>query len=78
VFSIASNGALTLLGATATDMGATPLDLAISADGKFLYALTAGEGTISVFSIASDGSLTFLGTQKSIPAKSGQNGIAAL
>jgi 6-phosphogluconolactonase (cycloisomerase 2 family) len=78
VFSIASNGALTLLGATATDMGATPLDLAISADGKFLYALTAGEGTISVFSIASDGSITFLGTQKSIPAKSGQNGIAAL
>jgi len=57
--------------------GATNLDIAISADGAFLYSLNAGGGSIGIFQIESDGSLTNFGVQGGLPAASGLNGIAA-
>lgn len=74
--SIAGNGVLSLLnadGITATS-SAGPLDMAISPDGNFLYALTNG-GTIDVFRIdASSGELSLIQTLGGIPA--GSNGLA--
>ena len=37
------------------------LDVAISGDGKFLYALNSGTGTVGIFGIDADGALSSLG-----------------
>ena len=70
-FSIAANGALTLLdptGATAAlGAGAHPLDEAVSSDGRFLYVLVDGRHTIAGFRIESDGSLGPLGEVGTLP-----------
>jgi hypothetical protein len=50
--------------------------MAISSDGKFLYSLNAGIGTIGIFAINKDGSLGNLGSVGGVTAKSGFNGIA--
>jgi len=64
-------------GAAATTSGA-PIDLALAADGGFLYALDASSGSVSAFSISpSDGSLTLVETQGGLPASAGVQGIAA-
>jgi len=72
-------GALTRLdadGVTAsTGPGSVPIDLAISEDGHFLYALSARTGTLSAFDIAADGSLVPLATQGGLPPTA--NGLAA-
>jgi 6-phosphogluconolactonase len=57
--------------------GATNLDIAVSADAKFLYTLNAGNGTIGIFGINKDGTLTSLGSIEGISARAGFNGIAA-
>lgn len=57
--------------------GSTNLDLAISTDGKFLYTLNSGTGTINIFGINQDGSLTSLGDIGRLSATAGMNGIAA-
>ena len=41
--------------------GASPIDVAVSNDDRFLYVLTAGDQSISQYRIAADGSLTSLG-----------------
>ena len=69
-------GNTTVTGAAATATGAAPLDLALSGGDHYLYALTAGAGTITEYSNAS-GLLTEIGTIGATPAASGQNGIAA-
>jgi len=51
--------------------------LTISSNGKFLYTLNTGNGTIGVFAIHKDGSLTNLGSADGIVAAGGFNGIAA-
>ena len=51
---------LELLDATA-GFGNRPIDMDISFNGRFLYALDPAEGTIDMFKIESDGSLTNLG-----------------
>lgn len=38
------------------------LDLSVAANGRFLYVLNGGNGTIGMFQIRSDGALTNLGT----------------
>jgi 6-phosphogluconolactonase len=62
----AENGELALLNGTAAPglvLGTnTPLDLAISVDGRFLYALDPNNETIDMFQIEHDGTLTNLGT----------------
>jgi hypothetical protein len=46
----------------------TPLDLALSDNGRFLYVLAAGSHGIVEFDVGHDGSLTWIGTMPSIPA----------
>jgi 6-phosphogluconolactonase (cycloisomerase 2 family) len=57
--------------------GSTNLDIAVSADGTYLYSLNAGNGSVGMFRIESDGALTNLGTLGGLPAGAGLNGIAA-
>ena len=80
-FSIAANGSLTALPSTVVGTnpaGSTNLDIAISADGGFLYSLNGASGAIGMFQIQpADGSLVNLGTRGGLPAGAGLNGIAA-
>jgi hypothetical protein len=58
--------------------GSSNIDIAVSADGKFLYSLNAGTGAVGMFAIQpTSGALTDLGTAGSLPAAAGLNGIAA-
>lgn len=54
-------GSLQLVDATA-GMGDLDIDIAVAVNGRFLYALNAGAGTIGMFRIGSDGSLVDLGS----------------
>jgi 6-phosphogluconolactonase len=60
-YRVARNGALTLLNADGvtgmTGAGSSPLDAAISADGKFLFVLSPNVGQVSSFRVKEDGSL---------------------
>jgi len=79
-FSIGAGGVLTPIGATVLGLnptGAGNLDIAVSADSKFLYSLNSGDGSIGVFGIQEDGSLINDGEVGGLAAKSGFNGIAA-
>ena len=55
-----TRGNLVLL-AGADGIGNKPIDLAITMNGQFLYALDPGNGTVDMFQINNDGSLTNLG-----------------
>ena len=55
------NGMISLLDGVA-GIGNAPLDLAISVNGRFLYALDPANGGIDMYRIERDGSLTDLGT----------------
>jgi 6-phosphogluconolactonase len=71
---------LTAVGSTVVGTnppGSTNLDIAISADGKFLYTLNSGEGTIGVFAIQPDGTLNNVTEVGGLPKTAGFNGIAA-
>jgi len=60
-FSVAHDGSLKLLNAdgrtAVTGDGSHPVDMAQSRDGRFLYNLANGNGTIQGFRIGNDGSL---------------------
>lgn len=79
-YRVAADGSLSLLnpmdGITAqTDEN--PVDLAISHNGRFLYAVNAGSGTIRAYAInGSTGSLTDLGSVDGLPVHDGAVGIA--
>jgi 6-phosphogluconolactonase len=81
-YAVASNGTLTALdpsgrtGITSTP-DATPLDLSVTRDGKFLYALQTGTGTIGSFAIAADGRLTTLADTPGLATAAGFQGLAA-
>jgi 6-phosphogluconolactonase len=78
-YAIDRSGALTLLdadGSTAdTGANSAPVDMAISDDGRFLYALSGKDHTLHEFGIASDGSLVPIGTLGALPQAA--NGLAA-
>ncbi len=78
-FRISHDGSLSLLdpdGVTAmTGAGSMPIDEALTKDGRFLYALSAGSNTISGFRVRGDGSLEPVETESGLPA--GTNGLAA-
>jgi len=81
-FSVSPTGTLTIL--TPTGMtgvlgaGATPLDLDVSQDSKFLYVLKAGSNTIGAFAVSRDGSLSNLPDGVGgLSYRGGQMGIAA-
>jgi 6-phosphogluconolactonase len=76
IAGIDSSGNLSILGAEPTGAGTAPLDINVSKDNKFVYALTAGAGTISGFAIGVGGALIPLPATPAIPAASGQNGLA--
>lgn len=73
-FRVGSDGQLTLLEQVAgtTDdpgnlQGTTPLDMAVSGNGRFLYVVLPGAGKVGAWQIGSDGSLTKLGEFPGLP-----------
>jgi len=55
------------------------VDIAVSADGKFVYTINSQSGNIGVFAInQNNGTLTNLGQAGNLPKSVGFNGIAAL
>lgn len=58
--------------------GSTNIDLTVSSDGKFLYSLNVGIGSIGIFAINENGTLTSVGSVAGVLAAQGFNGIAAL
>jgi 6-phosphogluconolactonase len=81
-YEVSPNGALSALnanGRTGVTNGsrATPLDMDITQDGKFLYVLQTGTGTVGAFAIGSDGRLSVLPDTPGLAAVAGFQGIAA-
>jgi 6-phosphogluconolactonase (cycloisomerase 2 family) len=81
-FAVSNDGVLRIL--TSSGMtgvlgaGATPLDLDVSQDSKFLYVLKAGSNTIGAFAVSPNGSLTNLADGVGgLSNRAGQMGIAA-
>lgn len=79
-FRIDPEGQLALLDADGrtgvTGPGSTPIDMALSGNGRYLYALGAGNGTISAFRVNfRDGSLVPIAGADGLPG--GVNGLAA-
>ncbi len=78
-YSIARAGRLTLLdpdGRTGeTGDGSAPIDMALTADGVFLYVLNSGLGQVGTFRVGTDGSLEALPGIGGLPASA--NGLAA-
>ena len=59
--------------------GSHNVDIAVSADGKFVYTINSQSGNIGIFAInQQNGSLTNLGQAGDLPKSVGFNGIAAL
>jgi 6-phosphogluconolactonase (cycloisomerase 2 family) len=52
--------------------------MTVSGDGKYLYTLNSGTGSIGVYNINSDGTLGSPGNIEGFPSTAGFNGIAAL
>lgn len=59
-YTVSAAGALTLVSASGADAttGKGPADLAVTADGAFLYTRNGGDHSFSVLKIAADGTLT--------------------
>ena len=51
----------TILRNEAAGTGKNPLDLAVTSNGRFLYALDPGSGNVDMFQIGQNGCLTNLG-----------------
>ena len=73
-FRIGANGDLVLLAPIAARSGPTPVDVAVSPDGRRLFVLNRG-GNIAAFAIAGDGGLQAVSSTFGLPA--GTTGIAA-
>lgn len=74
-FEVAADGTLSsIAGSPFADQQTAPCWVAISRDGRFLFAINTGSGTISRYSIAADGSLTLLGST----AVTSQSGVDAV
>jgi 6-phosphogluconolactonase len=80
-YAISSNGALSLLtpGGRTGDLGtgAQPLDIDFGGNGRFLYVLKNGAGSIGAFAVNSDGTLSALPDTPGLFAHSGYMGLAA-
>jgi 6-phosphogluconolactonase len=74
-FSVASDGALTSIGASPfADQQTAPCWVEITHDGEFLFTVNTGSGSISRYSIAPSGTLTLLGSTQ----VSSQAGVGAV
>jgi len=80
-FAIGNDGTLTLItaGGRTGDLGsgAQPLDLDVTPDGRFLYVLKNGTGTVGTFSVAADGTLSALADTPGLGAHAGFMGLVA-
>jgi 6-phosphogluconolactonase (cycloisomerase 2 family) len=80
-FAIGSNGGLTLItpGGRTGDLGAgaQPLDIDFGGDGRFIYVLKNGTGSIGAFTVNSDGTLAPLADTPGQFARSGYMGLVA-
>jgi 6-phosphogluconolactonase (cycloisomerase 2 family) len=81
-YSLSPSGALTAIGTgeAATVPNGTPLDLALSSDGKYLYSLNSAAGTIGAWSINPSTGVLTANSPVVLPAGAathGFNGIAA-
>ena len=79
-YSVRPDGSLELLDADGVTgstggPGSGPIDLALSDDGRFLYDLRGGNGSIGVFRVRADGSLVSVPGVTGLPL--GANGLAA-
>lgn len=61
-FAIAPDGALSPVPGSPFSTGLNPTDVAVSGDGRFLYASNFGADTVSVYAIASNGALSAVGS----------------
>jgi len=80
-YAIDNDGRLTLLtpGGRTGDLGvgAQPLDIDFGGDGRFLYILKNGTGTIGAFAVNADGTLTPLADTPGLVARAGFMGLVA-
>lgn len=79
-YKIGKDGSLSLLNASGVvaNTGHAPVDIAMTRKGKFLYAVNAGDGTISMFKVnTKTGDLSSLGDIGGLPVDDGAVGIAA-
>ncbi len=76
-YSIGDDGTLTLINATAADLGpmSAPRDTALSINSRFLYVQIGGGTAVASFSVGRDGALTMIDTDGGLPF--GAQGIAA-
>jgi 6-phosphogluconolactonase len=80
-FRVDRNGRLALLQADGVAYAypnptAFPADIKITPDGRFLYTLNQGAGTISTFRIERNGNLTPVGEAGGLPVYDGAEGLA--
>ena len=81
-FAVSHDGILTPLSSdgrtgVTNGSGATPLDMDVTRDGKFLYVLQTGTGTVGSFAIGTQGSLTTLPDTPGLAPLAGFQGLAA-
>lgn len=80
-FQVNRRGRVTLIGArgVAADLGSRrlPLEIAVTADGRYLYTLNAGTGTVGMFRILPNRRLKSLGEAPGMPVLNGVQGLAA-
>ncbi len=76
-FTVAADGKVALVNATAAETGAGPIDMAES--GGYLYVQNSGVGTVTGYRVNPDSSLTLVTTVTGLPAFNGHGmeGIAA-
>ena len=73
-YQSSANGQLTLLGFTPTDPGT--VDASATANGRFLYVQTGGNGIVDEFQVNADGSLTEIGSVTVAGAVGGEGIVA--
>jgi len=79
-FAVDARGSLKPVGDTIVSSNpdnSTNIDMAVSADGRYMYTLNAATGSIGVFAVQEDGGVVSLEQQGALPASAGLNGIAA-
>ena len=61
--------------AASTGVGSAPIDVAITAGGRYLHVLSSGTDSLATFAIARDGSLSYVSEVTGLP--DGANGLTA-
>jgi 6-phosphogluconolactonase (cycloisomerase 2 family) len=76
-YRVAPNGALTLLEGEAATVGSGSSDVAMSADGQFLFVKNSLKATVTTFRIGDDGTLRPIDEDRDASAGGGSIGLAA-